>query len=131
MLFQASAVTISGTIQGSSMMAASRLRTAAWLLRISAMVMPVTNLDRERPEGELDRVLQRQQVVGVGEQALDSCCRPTLTVSPVRKLSVVVLIRMALMNGQKIRPAMSRTIGSTNGIGDLPVAAENALQAPR
>ena len=35
-------------------------------------------------------------------------------VAPVRKLNVVVDIRMALMNGQKIRPAMSSTMGSTN-----------------
>ena len=44
MLFQASAVTISGTIHGSSMIADSSPRQGTRLLRISAMVMPVTNL---------------------------------------------------------------------------------------
>ena len=36
-------------------------------------------------------------------------------VSPVVKLSAVVLMMMALMKGQKISPTMSSTIGSTNG----------------
>ena len=44
MLFQASAVTISGTIHGSSMMPLSRPRKGRRLLRISAIVMPATNL---------------------------------------------------------------------------------------
>ena len=44
MLFQVSAVTISGTIQGSSMMPLSRLRNGSRLLRISATVMPMMNL---------------------------------------------------------------------------------------
>ena len=44
MLFQASAVTISGTIQGSSMTAARKPRHGTRLLRIMAMVMPATNL---------------------------------------------------------------------------------------
>ena len=44
MLFQASAVTISGTIHGSSMMPLRRLRHGRRLLRISAIVMPMTNL---------------------------------------------------------------------------------------
>ncbi|MNL85847.1 hypothetical protein D3C87_2143160 [compost metagenome] len=43
MLFQASAVTISGTIQGSSMMALTKLRKGRRLLRMRATLMPTTN----------------------------------------------------------------------------------------
>ena len=44
MLRQLSAVTISGTIQGSSIRPESTLRKGSRLLRISAIVMPTTNL---------------------------------------------------------------------------------------
>ena len=35
------------------------------------------------------------------------------------------------MKGQKISPTISTTIGSTNGIRDLPVASEEAREAKR
>ncbi len=44
MLFQASAVTISGTIHGRSMMPVMTVRNGSLLLRMSAMVIPVTIL---------------------------------------------------------------------------------------
>ena len=67
------------------------------------MVMPVTNLIAQRPEREADRVLHRQQVVAVGEQPL-VVPRPTLIVSPVMKLSDVVLMQDGVDEGPEDQP---------------------------